>query len=208
VCIVVLASVPAFVVVPALAFVLTRLLLYSMELLLGLVFVVVGTRRVGICPCWHWCWPVRSSVGTGRCWSSAVALVVAFVPVRAGVDVDPFCLLIGAGVVLVDRLYSVGGGACAGGLVVLVSGGGGGGVCAGGVRAGVGVGWFIPLVGAGAMLVCPSYSVVALVVVVVFVLGAFAPMLVVLVLALAWTPVFHEPFTRGPPAAEGGHELL
>jgi hypothetical protein len=104
--IVVLASVPAFVVVPALAFVLARSLLYSMESLLGLAFVVVGTRRVGIRPCWRWRWPVRSSVGTGRCWSSAVALVVAFVPVRAGVDVDPFCLLIGAGVVLVDRLYS------------------------------------------------------------------------------------------------------
>jgi hypothetical protein len=70
------------------------------------VVVGVGVRRVGIRPCWRWRWPVRSSVGTGRCWSSAVALVVAFVPVCAGVDVDPFCLLIGAGVVLVDWLYS------------------------------------------------------------------------------------------------------
>jgi hypothetical protein len=51
---VILVSVLAFVVVPALASVLVHSLLYSMVLLLALAFVVVGAHRVGIHPCWGW----------------------------------------------------------------------------------------------------------------------------------------------------------
>ena len=38
---------------------------------------------------------VGSSVGIGQCWLLAVAVVVAFVLVHAGVCIDPFFLLIG-----------------------------------------------------------------------------------------------------------------
>ena len=64
--------------------------------------------------------------------------------------------------------------------IVLISGGtgGGGGVCGGRVHSGaggVGIGPFIFLVGTGAMLVCPSYSLAVVLVVLALAWGAGVP---------------------------------
>jgi hypothetical protein len=134
--------------------------------------------------------------------------------IRVLAGVCPFVVVFGAGVVLVGQSYSSDSGA-----------GGASGMCAGGVRAVLVVlagqsyslavahvvvcvlvvlaGWLYSLAvvhvvacagSIRAVLVGRSYlSVVA--VVLACVLAAFVPMLVVL--ALAWTLVFREPFTRG-----------